>query len=142
MSRPPEGVGHVERLEGPEDVKRRLRVLMETLVGRKSVVEACEELGISESRLHEMRREALVGALGALMPKPSGRPARVEPTTTRERELQEQIGELEVDLQAALVRTELALAMPDLFRRGSKKNPRGRKAPVPTKPRTPPVKGD
>jgi len=140
MSRPPEGVGHVERLEGPEDVKRRLRVLMETLVGRKSVGEACEELGVSESRLHEMRREALVGALGALMPKASGRPAKVEPTTTRERELQERIEELEVDLQAALVRTELALAMPDLFRRQGKKNPRGRKTSG-TKPRTPPVSG-
>jgi len=141
MSRPPEGVGHVERLEGPEDVKRRLRVLMETLVGRKTVEEACEELGISESRLHEMRREALVGALGALMPKASGRPARVEPTTTRERALLEKIGELEVDLQAALVRTELALAMPDLFRRQGKKNPRGRTPKAGSKPRTPPGSG-
>jgi len=130
----------VERLEGPEDVKRRLRVLMETLVGRKSVGEACEELQVSESRLHEMRREALVGALGALMPKPSGRPAKVEPTTTRERELQERIEELEVDLQAALVRTELALAMPDLFRRQGKKNPRGRKTSA-AKPGTPPKSG-
>jgi transposase-like protein len=127
MSRPPEGVGHVDRLEGPEDVKRRLRVLMETLLGQKSVQEACEELGVSESRLHEMRREALVGALGALLPKPSGRPPKVEPTTPRERQLEERIGELEVDLQAALVRTELALAMPHLFRRDAKKNPRGRK---------------
>jgi hypothetical protein len=65
----------------------------------------------------------------------------VEPATTRERELQARIEALEVDLQAALVRTELALAMPDLFRRGSKKNPSGRKAPEKTKPRTPPVKG-
>jgi DNA-binding MarR family transcriptional regulator len=125
MSRPPEGMGHVDRLEGPEDVKRRLRVLMETLLGQKSVPEACEELQVSESRLHEMRREALVGALGALLPKPSGRPPKVEPTTSREKELQERIGELEVDLQAALVRTELALAMPHLFR--GKKNPTSRK---------------
>ena len=141
MSRPPEGVGHVEKLDGPEDLKRRLRVLMETLAGRKSVEGACEELGVSESRLHEMRKEALVGALGALMPKPSGRPAKVEPATTRERELQARIEELEVDLQAALVRTELALAMPDLFRRGSKKNPASRKTPASTKRRTPPKEG-
>jgi transposase-like protein len=140
MSRPPEGVKHVERLEGPEDVKWRLRVLMETLVGRKSVLEACEELGISESRLHEMRREALVGALGALMPKPAGRPATSETTTAREKELETRVQELEVDLQAALVRTELALAMPDLFRRQGKKNPRGRRTPG-AKPRTPPGSG-
>jgi transposase-like protein len=125
MSRPPEGVGHVDRLEGPEDLKRRLRVLLETLSGRVSVAQACEELGVSESRLHELRREALEGALGALMPKPAGRPATAQTTTEREKELEGRIQELEVDLQAALVRTELALAMPELFR--SKKNSRHRK---------------
>ena len=125
MSRPPEGVGHVDRLDGPEDLKRRLRVLLETLSGRVSVAQACEELGVSESRLHELRREALEGALGALMPKPAGRPATAQTTTEREKELEGRIQELEVDLQAALVRTELALAMPELFR--SKKNSRHRK---------------
>jgi transposase-like protein len=129
MSRPPEGVGHVERLAGPEDLKRRLRVLLDTLAGRVSVAQACEELGVSESRLHELRREALVGALGALMPKPAGRPATAQTTTAREKELEGRIEELEVDLQAALVRTELALAMPQLFRskkkhRRTKKNER------------------
>ena len=125
MSRPPEGVGHVDKLDGPEELKRRLRVLLDTLAGRVSVAEACDELGVSESRLHELRREALVGALGALMPKPAGRPATAETTTTREKDLEARIEELEVDLQAALVRTELALAMPELFR--SKKKLRRRK---------------
>lgn len=122
MSRPPEGVGHVNRLDGPEDLKSRLRVLLDTLAGRMSVAQACAELGVSESRLHELRREALTGALGALMPKPAGRPATAESTPAREKELEARIEELEVDLQAALVRTELALAMPELFR--GKKNRR------------------
>lgn len=125
MSRPPEGMGHVDRLDGPEDLKWRLRVLLETIVGSISVAQACEELGVSESRLHELRRQALVGALGALMPKPAGRPATAETTPPRERDLEARIEELEVDLQAALVRTELALAMPELFR--GKKNRRRRK---------------
>ncbi len=136
MSRPPEGVGHVDRLDGPEDLKWRLRVLLDTLAGRVSVTQACEELGVSESRLHELRRQALVGALGALMPKPAGRPSTAPTTTDRERELLTRIDELEVDLQAALVRTELALAMPELFRGRSKKNRRrhpraGAKQPTP-----------
>ena len=63
MSRPPGGVGHVDRLDGPEELKWRLRVLLDTLAGRVSVAQACEELGVSESRLHELRRQALVGAL-------------------------------------------------------------------------------
>ncbi len=115
----------MDRLDGPEDLKWRLRVLLDTLAGRVSVAQACEELGVSESRLHELRRQALVGALGALMPKPAGRPVTSETTTPREKDLEARIQELEVDLQAALVRTELALAMPELFR--SKKNRRRRK---------------
>jgi len=112
----------VDRLEGPEELKRRLRVLLETIVGSRSVAQACEELQVSESRLHELRREALVGALQALMPRPAGRPVTAETTSEREKELEARIDELEVDLQAALVRTELALAMPQLFR--GKKNRR------------------
>ncbi len=132
MSRPPEGVEHVDRLDGPEDLKRRLRVLLQTIVGSISVTQACEALGVSESRLHELRRQALVGALGALMPKPAGRPATAETPTAREKDLEARIQELEVDLQAALVRTELALAMPELFRgRGKKNRQRGKKRPTP-----------
>ena len=141
MSRPPGGVGHVDRLDGPEELKWRLRVLLDTLAGRVSVAQACEELGVSESRLHELRRQALVGALGALMPKPAGRPATAETTTAREKDLESRIQELEVDLQAALVRTELALAMPDLFRGGSKKNRRRRKKSGAERP-APPGTGD
>ncbi len=138
MSRPPEGVGHVDRLDGPEDLKWRLRVLLETILGSVSVAQACEELGVSESRLHELRRQALVGALGALMPRPPGRPVTAETTTAREKDLEARIHELEVDLQAALVRTELALAMPELFR--SKKNRRHRKKTGAQRP-TPPGTG-
>jgi hypothetical protein len=125
LGRPPKGIGHVDGLDGPEDLKRRLKVVLETIVGNVSVPGACAELGVSESRLHEMRREALVGALQALLPKPSGRPAKPAEATPREEELLARIDALEVDLQAALVRTELALAMPHLFR--SKKNPRKRR---------------
>jgi hypothetical protein len=127
----------VDRLDGPEELKWRLRVLLETIVGSVSLAQACEELGVSESRLHELRRQALTGALGALMPKPAGRPATAETTTGREQDLEERIRELEVDLQAALVRTELALAMPELFRGGAKKNRRGRKTAGAARPAPP-----
>jgi len=75
------------------------------------------------------------------MPKPAGRPATAETTTAREKDLESRIQELEVDLQAALVRTELALAMPDLFRGGSKKNRRRRKKSGAERP-APPGTGD
>jgi transposase len=122
-------VSHVDRLEGPENLKQRLRVILETLNGTCSIPEACERLGVSESRLHDLRREALEGALGALMPKPAGRPpAPVSEGADREKELLSRIQDLEIDLQAALVRTELALAMPQLFEKGKKKSSRPRKS--------------
>src|SRR5215472_14570318 len=99
--RPADGIGHVDRLDGPEELKQRLKVLLSTLDGNKSVAEACAELGVSESRLHELRKEALEGALRALQPRPSGRPAKQEPATPRERELEAHIKELEEDVQAA-----------------------------------------
>src|SRR5712691_11212645 len=80
---------------------RRLRVLLETILGGVSVAAGCEDLRVSESRLHGMWRQALVGALGALMSKPSGRPATADTTPLREQELLARIGGLEVDLQAA-----------------------------------------
>jgi hypothetical protein len=120
--RPPDGIGHVDRLDGPEELKQRLKVLLGTLDGSKSVEEACAELGVSASRLHELRKEALEGALQALQPRPSGRPAKPEAMTTKEQELQARVDALEEDLQLAYVRTELALAMPHLFK--GKKNSR------------------
>lgn len=140
MSRPPRGMDHIDRLDGPVDLKWRLRVLLETLAGTISVQQGCEELQMSESRLHELRRQALLGALGALMPRPAGRPATEKSPTGREPELLARIQELEVDLQTALVRTELALAMPELFRGRGKKNRRGRTGG--SKPAASPGRGD
>lgn len=120
--RPPKRMRHVEDLRGPEEQKHRLRVVLETLSGERTVAEACAELEISEARFHELRRQALEAALEGLTPGRPGRP-RTEgesSATPREVELERKVSDLEVDLQAALVRTELALAMPHLF--SGKKN--------------------
>ena len=44
--RPPEGPGLVEKQEGSEPAKERLRVILETITGSKTVREACGELGM------------------------------------------------------------------------------------------------
>src|SRR5262245_55503213 len=122
VGRPPEGLRHVDRLEGPDELKERLRVVLATITGEMTIDEAADALGVGPSRIHEMRREALQGALAGLAPGLAGRP-RSEPDPVAEdvRQLEQKIGELEEDLQAALVRTELALAMPHLFVKESKK---------------------
>ena len=117
--RPPEGPQHVNRLEGEDEAKRRLRVVLETLSGTKSVEDACEELHVSSSRFHEMRREALQAALDGLAPGASGRPRRPGPDADPERlsTLEDQNRELQAELLASMVRTEIALALPHLFTR-------------------------
>jgi transposase-like protein len=132
--RPPAGPGQVERLEGVPEGKRRLRVILEVTAGAMRVKEACRQLGVSETRFHVLRRQALEGALGALAPAPAGRPRRAESVdTSRVAELEQQVRELRVELHTALVRTEVALAMPHLLkgkkgtqRERSKKNAAGR----------------
>lgn len=115
--RPSDGWKHVDRLEGDAALKHRLRVVLETLSGERSVDEACEELGVSPSRLHEIRHEALQGALDGLAPGASGRPQREDPAADPERlkALEHDNQELKRELQAALVRTEIALAMPHVL---------------------------
>jgi transposase-like protein len=125
MGRPPVGLAHVDRIEGPADLKERLRVVLATITSEMTVEQACEQLGVGPSRLHEMRRQALDGALAGLAPGRPGRPPGGRATTSeREHALEQRVRELEADLHGALVRSELALAVPHLFRRAAKKNSR------------------
>jgi transposase-like protein len=125
--RPPGGTHHVMPLEGSVEDKHRLRVILDVMSGQMSVKQACEALGVSEARFHQIRKVALQGALDSLAPRPSGRPpSRPAEDSAQVEELKRQVRELEMDLQAALVRTELALAMPQVLMdragRRSKKN--------------------
>jgi hypothetical protein len=117
--RPPKRLGeHVERLEGSADIKRRLEVILETLAGERSVLEACELLDVGEARFHELRRQVLASALEGLAPGVVGRPRREDGVSpSRVEELEREVRELRIELQAARVRTEIALTMPHLLRR-------------------------
>ena len=124
--RPTDGVEHVERLDGAEPSKQRLRVILEALRGDKTVREACTELGVSEARFHVLRRQALQAALEGLEPARAGRPAAgpTEHSVEEFEQLQEENLRLKTELYAARVRTEIALTMPHLLRRGEAKAPR------------------
>ena len=74
--RKPTGANLVERLEGSERAKTRLKAILETLSGQRTIPDACEELGIQESMFHRVRSEVLQTALDRLEPRPLGRPPR------------------------------------------------------------------
>jgi hypothetical protein len=115
--RHPSGPGLVEGLECPEEAKRRLKVILETVAGTRPIAEACAELGLSEAAFHNLRKQALVCAAEGLAPRPPGRPRKDgDPEQQRIRELEEQVFRLKMDLQAARIREEIAIAMPHLLK--------------------------
>src|SRR5262249_1728640 len=109
----PSGPEYVEKLEGPENAKRRLELILRTLAGTCRIQDACEELGLSEARFHQIRQEALQAALDGLLPRPAGRPA-APAADPRLAELEQQNEALRLELLAARTREEVALVLPRL----------------------------
>jgi hypothetical protein len=86
-----------------------------TIAGRLTVPEACQQLGIGESRFHELRNQTLQATLEALEPRPLGRPAK--PTSLEQPEvdaLQAELRRLQADLELAQLRLSLAPIRPGL----------------------------
>jgi len=114
--RPIEGPKLVERLEGSADAKRRLRVILQTVAGELTVVEAGAELGIGKTAFFELRGRVLQTSLEDLEPKPVGRPRQEVPAEEAEaKRLRQENERLRDDLEIAYVREEIALAMPEVF---------------------------
>jgi predicted ArsR family transcriptional regulator len=103
----PLGAELVERLEGSGHAKERLKVMLLTLSGELTIPAACQRLGIHETRFHVQRATTLQAALGSLEPRPAGRPPQVlSAEEQRIAELEAQLGEARLDLQAAQIRLE------------------------------------
>src|SRR5450755_3027846 len=113
--RRPVGPEYAEQLEGSDTAKLRAKVILETMAGTCRLKEACERLGISEQRFHQLREEMMTAAVKALEPGHAGRPART-PTPAEEQvvALEKQLQDQEVELRAAKAREEIALIMPEL----------------------------
>jgi hypothetical protein len=108
----PAGPEYVDKLDGAAEDKQRLKAILATMNGEVRWVEACDQLGISESRMHQLRADALQGALDGIRPRPAGRPSQL--TTVdgeRIRELEQRVRELELAVQEAQVREEVALIL-------------------------------
>jgi hypothetical protein len=113
----PTGIDYIDKLDGADATKERLKVILETLTGETRVLEACATLAIRETRFHQLREAALRGALTALEPRPPGRPSRMTTSDAEQiRALQQRVVELEQALHEAQVREEIALVLPNLQR--------------------------
>ncbi len=72
--RKPSGIEQVELLPGSTVAKQRLEVFLANLAGQLSVVEACAQRGLHESRFFELRKRWLEESVEWLEPQPPGRP--------------------------------------------------------------------
>jgi hypothetical protein len=113
--RKPTGTNLLEHLEGSERAKSRLKAILETLSGQRSIPDVCEDLGLRESMFHRVRSEVLQTALDRLEPRPLGRPSLpLSPHELRLAELEAENLHLQMELKAAEVRRELAEKLPRL----------------------------
>jgi hypothetical protein len=113
--RTPSGPKYVEQLSGSELARKRLQTILETMAGTCRVQEACQRLGISEPRFHQLRAQMLEAAMQSMEPGKPGRKPR-QPTFSPEqlRQFEEQLAQNEIELRAAQLRTEIALIMPQV----------------------------
>jgi hypothetical protein len=109
--RRPTGPEYVWKLDGSSLACQRLQVILQTLGGEQSLQDACAELGIAPTRFHQLRQEALQAALAELEPGRAGRPGRA-PQDPRISQLEAEVHELRLQLQAANVRAEIAAVLP------------------------------
>jgi hypothetical protein len=109
--RKPSGPEYVQHLEGSAQAKQRLQAILETMTGRRGVLQTCTELSISETRFYQLREELLQAALERLEQRPAGRPRRLLEQTDAAA-LQEQIQTLTEQLEGAWLREEIALILP------------------------------
>jgi hypothetical protein len=103
-------------MDGSAEAKRRLKVILEVIAEKRTVKSACEELGLSEARYHELEWTALQGAVDSLEPKPAGRPPAPNEIDPERAALEEEVRELRVNLRAAQIREEIAVLMPHLLK--------------------------
>ena len=109
--RPPDGLQHINRLEGPRELKKRLRWIYASMMNQCTVEEACEALGIGPARFHQLRNRVLQSGLEGLAPGKPGRPKKPKPDeelTSKVKSLERQVNELKLELYTADLRRGLA----------------------------------
>jgi hypothetical protein len=117
------GPEYAERLQGSELACQRMRVVLETIAGTKRVLDACTELDICQQRFEAIRQEAIQAGVAALELRPAGRPRKNTTAADEENsQLRQRVAELEGQLQAALIRAELATTLPRLGGETGKKS--------------------
>ena len=110
--RKPAGSKLVEGLSGSDFAKNRLQQVLRTFSGEVTIEEACAELQISRTRFYDLRQSLLEGMVEHLEPRPAGRPSQKPEVPEEVTVLERRIAQLELELEASKIRTELNTFLP------------------------------
>ena len=111
MGRKPLSTEHLRRVQGSSHAKERMRVFLETLGGKITVDEACQQIGIGDSQFHQVRHRWLQEAVALLEPRPSSHPPHEFDAAYAKAELlrlEAEVAGLRQQLLAAQTRDEVA----------------------------------
>ena len=118
--RPPLGYGLVDRTGGSSEAKERLKLILQTVSGERTVRSAAEALGIEESAFHELRRRLLERSVEELERKRPGRKPKVAVVRSEDAErierLERELREARSEIQILELREEMAILMPHVLR--------------------------
>jgi len=139
--RKPLGVKLVDKLDGSELARKRLKVLLQTLTGEITVSEACEVLGINGAAFYKLRERFLAESVESLEPRKTGRkPKAEEDDAEKIQVLEQEVDVLAYDLHVAKIKAKLASEMPELFENNDMDKYFDEKAEVKKKARKSPKK--
>lgn len=114
--RPPKGPGLVDGLQSSAGAKKKLKVILQTIAGERTVEQACEVLGMGPAAFYKLRERVLRDAAASLEPRKRGRPRKEKSPEELENErLRRELFEAQFELQAARIREEIAVVMPHLL---------------------------
>lgn len=114
--RPVKGSELINNLDGDEESKARLKMILDTIAGKITIKEACEKLQISESRFYKLRTDILQSALFNLEPKPKGRPGiPIDEKDEEIKELKEELRKVRLDNKVLELKSEYAALAPYLL---------------------------
>jgi hypothetical protein len=100
------GVKIIDKFDGSERAKERLSAILATMAGEKTVLAACDELGICETMFYKMRDKFLSRAVPLLEPEKCGRKAFPKPDPEVEK-LNAEVKELKNQLIGAETREQV-----------------------------------
>lgn len=112
--RKPRAEAAIEDLDGSPRAKQRLAMILKAMRSEITIAQACDQLGIGESRFHGLRNWWLQESLRLLEPQRMGRPPKslAPPDPQHVAQLQRQVIELRQQQVVAEVRRQLAEAIP------------------------------